>query len=186
MRALINALILFLIVTTGCFGDRTRTDGIIDGGSSGTQDTGVSGGENTGGNGPRFDAQIKVSPPPGICGDNIREGNEICDGIDLAGATCDTMAADYTGALACSSDCLNYDTSMCYPMFRSPEGCGNNIKESGEVCDGTDLAGETCSSLTIGFIGTLTCSSDCLNYDPSMCYPRYEPPDDDDSGVWYD
>jgi len=38
--------------------------------------------------------------------------------------------------------------------------CGNNIKESGEDCDGTDLSGEKCSSK--GFSGgTLSCSSSC-------------------------
>ena len=39
-------------------------------------------------------------------------------------------------------------------------GCGNNFKESGEDCDGTDLGGESCSS--IGFDGgSLSCNGDC-------------------------
>ncbi len=38
--------------------------------------------------------------------------------------------------------------------------CGNNIKETDESCDGTDLSGKTCS--TQGFTGgTLSCSSSC-------------------------
>lgn len=38
--------------------------------------------------------------------------------------------------------------------------CGNNIKEPGEQCDGTDLSGQTCVGL--GYIGgTLTCRPDC-------------------------
>ncbi len=46
--------------------------------------------------------------------------------------------------------------------------CGNNVKEGDEVCDGTDLAGETCTDL--GFVsGTLACLGDCSNYDTSQC-----------------
>ena len=38
--------------------------------------------------------------------------------------------------------------------------CGNNIKEEGEQCDGSDLAGETCTSR--GFAGgTLGCNANC-------------------------
>jgi hypothetical protein len=45
--------------------------------------------------------------------------------------------------------------------------CGNNIKEEGEECDGTDLGGATCRSL--GFTGgTLSCSASC-NFNTSDC-----------------
>jgi hypothetical protein len=45
--------------------------------------------------------------------------------------------------------------------------CGNNIKEGGEQCDGTDLGGATCQSL--GFTGgTLSCSASC-NFNTSAC-----------------
>ncbi len=38
--------------------------------------------------------------------------------------------------------------------------CGNNIKESGESCDGTDLSGNSCTSL--GYTGgSLSCSNSC-------------------------
>jgi hypothetical protein len=57
--------------------------------------------------------------------------------------------------------------------------CGNNIKESGEICDGTDLGDATCDSLATGNIGTLSCAADCLNYDTTMCYP---PPDETPEG----
>ena len=41
-----------------------------------------------------------------------------------------------------------------------PPVCGNNIKESGEACDGNDLGGQTCQSQ--GYSGgTLTCNGDC-------------------------
>ncbi len=38
--------------------------------------------------------------------------------------------------------------------------CGNNIKETGEQCDGTDLGGTSCTGL--GYLGgTLGCSATC-------------------------
>ena len=46
-------------------------------------------------------------------------------------------------------------------------GCGNNVLESGEACDGTALGSSTCS--TFGFTGgQLGCSSSC-QYDTSGC-----------------
>jgi hypothetical protein len=41
--------------------------------------------------------------------------------------------------------------------------CGNGMREPGEACDGYDLAGETCASLTMGARpdGTLGCDSSC-------------------------
>jgi hypothetical protein len=45
--------------------------------------------------------------------------------------------------------------------------CGNNIKETGEQCDGTDLAGASCTSL--GFIGgMLFCKASC-DFDTWAC-----------------
>jgi hypothetical protein len=41
-----------------------------------------------------------------------------------------------------------------------PTVCGNNVKEAGESCDGTDLGGQTCQ--TQGFSsGTLACNANC-------------------------
>ena len=46
--------------------------------------------------------------------------------------------------------------------------CGDNIAEGAEVCDGTDLAGQTC--IGEGFEeGTLGCAADCSGYDTSAC-----------------
>ena len=46
--------------------------------------------------------------------------------------------------------------------------CGNNVAECGEVCDGTDLGGESCSSQgCLG--GTLACNPSCDGYDISSC-----------------
>jgi len=48
--------------------------------------------------------------------------------------------------------------------------CGNNIIESGETCDGTDLNGNDCTTLGLGFTGgTLACLGDCFDYDTTEC-----------------
>ncbi len=47
-------------------------------------------------------------------------------------------------------------------------GCGNNLLEPGEACDGSDLGGKTCQSL--GYSGgTLTCKPDCT-LNTSNCF----------------
>ncbi len=46
--------------------------------------------------------------------------------------------------------------------------CGNNTTESTEVCDGTDLGSESCTSQGCTG-GTLACQNDCSDYDTSSC-----------------
>ena len=99
-----------------------------------------------------------------VCGNNLIETGETCDGTDLAGSTCLTLGYD-SGQLACKVDCTAYVTTGC-------EGtgpvCGNNLIETGETCDGTDLAGQTC--VTQGFdSGTLACAAGCLSFVLSDC-----------------
>jgi hypothetical protein len=45
--------------------------------------------------------------------------------------------------------------------------CGNNIKESGEECDGTDIDSQSCMSYGYDS-GTIGCSSDCT-FDTGGC-----------------
>lgn len=54
-----------------------------------------------------------VEPSP-VCPNDIAEPGEVCDGSDLAGASCATLMPGYVGDLACQADCQNYDTSGCY------------------------------------------------------------------------
>src|ERR1051326_7026206 len=55
--------------------------------------------------------------PPGACGNGTVEtaAGEVCDGANLAGATCAsaTMGAMSSGNLGCSSDCRSFVTSTC-------------------------------------------------------------------------
>jgi plastocyanin len=47
-----------------------------------------------------------------VCGNNIKEGTEICDGTALNGGTCQSQG--YTsGNISCNSQCTGYDTTYC-------------------------------------------------------------------------
>ena len=48
-----------------------------------------------------------------VCGNNVREGTEVCDGTDLNGQNCQSLGYS-GGTLACSADCSTYDISSCY------------------------------------------------------------------------
>ena len=56
---------------------------------------------------------VKAQMAP-ICGNDITEPGEACDGIDLNGYTCSSAAAGLVaGTLSCKSDCSSYDVSQC-------------------------------------------------------------------------
>jgi hypothetical protein len=62
------------------------------------------------------------------------------------------------------------DNAQLYQLGLSVAGpvCGNGVLESGEVCDGADLRGQTCVSQ--GFSGgTLACNAGCGAFDTSGC-----------------
>ncbi len=66
---------------------------------------------------------------PAVCGDNVREDSEQCDGTDTAeGLTCNA-----TCKVVCQENhYFDTDQNKCLP---NPV-CGNNVKEKGEECDG--------------------------------------------------
>ena len=48
--------------------------------------------------------------------------------------------------------------------------CGNGIITGGQICNGANLGGATCTSVVSATTGgTLMCSSDCMSYDLSSC-----------------
>jgi hypothetical protein len=61
--------------------------------------------------------------------------------------------------------------SYCGGATPQPPVCGNNVTEAEEVCDGTDLGAETCSSQTGGQLplGTLSCNAQCSGFVTSQC-----------------
>lgn len=49
-----------------------------------------------------------------VCGNNIKEGNEVCDGTDLGlYNSCSVYPGFASGTLSCSNNCASYDTSKC-------------------------------------------------------------------------
>lgn len=101
-------------------------------------------------------AAVNYAPPSEpVCGNNLTESGEVCDGSDLAGETCMTHEFD-AGDLICNSDCSGFNTSSCYDYI-----CGNNIIEGTEECDGGNW-GDITSCKDLEFDGgTLAC------YEPS-------------------
>ena len=108
----------------------------------------------------------KLIPPiNSVCGNNIIEGGEVCDGSDLGGQSCSSEGF-IGGTIACNPSCSGFDTSRC-------NMCGNGIIDIGEACDGTNLSGRTCRSQ--GFqAGTLSCSASCKLV-TSACYTTGKP-----------
>jgi cysteine-rich repeat protein len=98
------------------------------------------------------------------CGNGIAEGDEVCDGADLRGNDCFTRGFHGGGTLSCLADCSDFDVGGC----NADAQCGNGSIEIGEVCDATNLDGQSCTSL--GFDGgTLTCLTDCSGFDTTNC-----------------
>jgi hypothetical protein len=99
--------------------------------------------------------------PVELCGNDAIDGDEVCDGTDLAGQDCAMQGFD-DGTLACAADCSALDTSGCVSF-----SCGNNTAEGMEECDGTDVAGATCQGQ--GFdSGSVACELGCT-LDTSGC-----------------
>ncbi len=51
---------------------------------------------------------------------------------------------------------------------QNPAVCGDGILQTGEVCDGNDLAGQSCTNLEF-YGGNLACRADCSGFDTSGC-----------------
>jgi cysteine-rich repeat protein len=101
------------------------------------------------------------------CGNDLREAGELCDGSDLGTSTCQTVDGGFTGGvLACDGTCQEWDTSGCTVS----ESCGDDVADAGEVCDGTDLLGESCTTIGQGFDGgALACNDTCSGWDVTGC-----------------
>lgn len=82
----------------------------------------------------RTNCSYIAGPPPASCGNNIQEGTELCDGIDLNNQTCQTQNFD-SGSLYCNQ-CV-FDTSSCI-NFQAVSGLTLSLEVScmngGAVC----------------------------------------------------
>jgi DNA-binding beta-propeller fold protein YncE len=103
-----------------------------------------------------------------ICGNGLKEGGEECDGADLGGEDCGTLGfyCQVGGGLGCNADCT-FDAADCIP---GACGDGSVQADCNEVCDGSNLAGESCQSQGFGG-GDLACVATCLDFDTSGCGP---------------
>ena len=101
----------------------------------------------------------------GTCGDDTADtgDGEVCDGTDLNGTDCSDYGF-YFGTLLCNGACSGFVTTGCSGF------CGDNTANTGEgeVCDGTDLNGNTCVSEGY-YGGTLTCNAGCSGFFYSSC-----------------
>ncbi len=100
-----------------------------------------------------------VATPDPVCGNDIAEAGELCDGTDLGGETCDSLLGCFGGILMCNATCDGFDTALCTGS--------NMIREANEECDGMDFGGTDCADFGCGG-GNLSCNSDCT-IDASTC-----------------
>lgn len=103
------------------------------------------------------------------CGDDAHEGSEgepcFENGSCNPPLTCvEDVCEDLCGDDVCDA---GEDTSSC-PQDCPVPGCGNDLVDGYDLCDGQDLAGHDCVSR--GFTGgTLACLADCSGFDTSGC-----------------
>lgn len=110
------------------------------------------------------DCSSNVACRAATCGNGVRETGETCDGADLGGTTCASFGLS-GGTLVCKTDCSGFNASGC---GAGGVVCGNGVREGTEVCDGNDLAGQTCATRGFGG-GTLACAANCATYVTSGC-----------------
>jgi hypothetical protein len=96
------------------------------------------------------------------CGDGVVEGNEVCDGANLDGQSCESLDLG-SGALECAPDCLNFDTSGCVQPDGGP--CTSDSQCAGGIC--WEEAGE--GNFPGGFC-TRDCSSQSCPGPTGVCF----------------
>jgi hypothetical protein len=100
-----------------------------------------------------------VATPDPVCGNDVAEVGEVCDGADLGGQTCGDALGCVGGVLLCATDCQSFDTALC--------SGSNGVQEAPEECDGLDFGTSSCSDFGCGG-GNLSCNFDCT-IDASSC-----------------
>ena len=86
-----------------------------------------------------------------FCGNDLREGDEVCDGEDLGGETCYSLGYGEGSRLSCLSDCSAFDLIGCIaddadgdgitdlsdncPYDSNPDQSNSDSDDFGDVCD---------------------------------------------------
>ncbi|MBX4196047.1 hypothetical protein KW805_00460 [Candidatus Pacearchaeota archaeon] len=88
---------------------------------------------------------------PSVCGNGVREGNEVCDG----GSQSCTTTGGYSGTQTCKSDCTGYNSCT------TTQRCGDGVVNGPEVCDysGTISCTGIDQGTGLSFTGTKACLS---------------------------
>lgn len=92
--------------------------------------------------------------------------------MDTGGASGETVATDPSDSGATSTSVVETSEGDTSPNTAetdtSQSVCGDNTVDADEICDGSDLADNTCAML--GFTGgELSCMANCADYDVSGC-----------------
>jgi len=83
------------------------------------------------------------------CGDNVKNGTELCDGADVGTATCASLGQGFTGGtLGCTAACT-YDTSACSECSDCRD-CNNQACIAG-LCGACSNNADCCSPLVCFF-----------------------------------
>jgi hypothetical protein len=70
-----------------------------------------------------------------FCGNDVREGEEVCDGTDMNGETCESQGHDddwEEGVLTCLPDCSGFDTTLC--EIDDDDSDGDGIENEVDNC----------------------------------------------------
>lgn len=70
--------------------------------------------------------------PAELCGNNVIEGSEVCDGTDLDGQNCGSQGFS-GGILNCNSACTGFDTSGCFGNTCGDTDGGYNLNVRGTI-----------------------------------------------------
>lgn len=92
------------------------------------------------------------------CGDGVRNGPEACEGVDLGGATCQSLGFTGGGALKCALNCT-HDTSSCVNIVCGDGQCNGGENSCTCAADCPDDPG-TCSACQCGMKGGPNCWCD--------------------------
>jgi hypothetical protein len=124
MRAVNTIFVLSLVAMAGCFGNRHQdlynNDDAESSSAAGTEGKNKSSDAGAKKDASRVqdasaDGSTRRIDGGGTCGNARIDGDEICDGVNLGGATCATLSnSQMRGTLACANDCQSYDMSRCY------------------------------------------------------------------------
>jgi hypothetical protein len=109
------------------------------------------------------DSSSSSTGPAAVCGNDQIEGDETCDGTDVANLDCgDFQLGD--GPLRCSDDCTAFDPSLCPVQVM----CGDGDISGTEECDGDNLGKATCADIGTFIGGELSCNGSC-GFDTTEC-----------------